>query len=360
MLKKQGAPDAFDTPIPGDDLEATIPGAEYEPTAPIQAPQRQTFRHRSPVLTNTFSAIKGMQAAILQFAETAAASDITSMQGVGTGKQEGNKGEYLGGSNPFGDFLARYTQAVPSQSGQQYVNTDVGSEHRGDAGAIQDTNLRGIINTLKQIGTPGKETTPDGIWKQRTDNALWQISKLMMTVQHLSKSMNIPIKGIDEIVDAFTKALPKRYTEIDESNKAELANHLTDLIHQMTAMFSSFRSSVLQDKDLSQYIAQEKPFAQYKQRVGNVDVLNPEEKKIYSNMAGNPVQGLQLAKQPISLYDLSSKETFDQLMQRINRNPKDPKQVQAALTELARALGGNVPPEHTSQEINVPADQLGY
>lgn len=290
-----------------------------------------------PPLSSSFSSIKELQQAIIEFANVASASDVTSMKGNQEGQEQGASGEYLGGSDPFGNFLAQHVKSAPG-SADQYVNTDLDSKQRGKT-EIEDTNLRGIINDIKTIGSPGKDKAPDGIWKQRTQHALQQILKLMMTIKNMATTMNIPIEGLDKTVDSFAKNVPESYTSISDMDKGKLAPTLTAELKELSSLFSAFRTHVLSDKDLSPYINQKKSFVSYQKGAQDGrSTLNEDEKKIFT---GNvPIPEVQLAKSSVSLYDLDNMTNFSRLMQRSGRNPKDPAQVKNTLAELSRALGG--------------------
>src|ERR1700722_17420833 len=120
------AENGFDLPaIPQEEGRASSPAPSAAPAAPASSPR-----------PGSFSAVKKLQQAILSFAEVASASDVTSMQGNQSGKQEGASGEYLGGSDPFGDFVAQHIRGAGQ--GGQYVNTDVSSQDRERMG-IEDT-----------------------------------------------------------------------------------------------------------------------------------------------------------------------------------------------------------------------------
>src|SRR5665213_843989 len=86
-----GASGDFGLPeIPSDD----VPAQEHQRphTVPVQSRQNRTPFSGS----SGFESIKTLQQAIIEFANVASASDITSMKGNQEGKQEGAN-EYLGG-----------------------------------------------------------------------------------------------------------------------------------------------------------------------------------------------------------------------------------------------------------------------
>jgi hypothetical protein len=217
---------------------------------------------------------------------------------------------------------------------------------------IEDTGLRGIIDTIKRIGTPGKEHAPDGVWKQRTNNALWQIAKVMETIDRLATAMQVPLEGLGKLISSFQQALPKDYTDLDAQAKAQLAPELTEMIEQMTASFDQFKGSVLSNKHLRKYIDQQKPFAQYQQKTqSGTNLLSPEEKQLYVSNVNAAIPNLRLGKTPVSLVDLESMDNFKMLMQKAGLNTNDPVALQSALSQIAQGLGiATSPTEQTQQQ----------
>jgi hypothetical protein len=328
------APAASPAPVATGDEVPTLSHPRRNRQNQVQQPSGGTTS------SSSFASIKQLQQAILNFANVASSSDVTSMTGNQAGKQESSSGEYLGGSDPFGDFVASHIKEAPtSGQAQQYLNTDVASPDRSRMG-IEDTGLRGIIDTLKRIGTPGKENAPDGVWKQRTNNALWQIAKVMVTIDNLSTAMQVPLEGLGKLVAAFQQAIPKVYTDIDDQAKAQLAPELTKMVEQMTEFFGQFKNSVLSNKHLRKYIDQQKPFVQYQQKTqSGTNALSPEEKQLYVSNVNTPIPNLQLGKTPVSLVDLESMDNFKTLMQKAGLNTNDPVALQSALSQIAQGLG---------------------
>lgn len=326
---------------------------------PRRSREEQTLQTQQPINraapSSSFSSIKQLQQAILHFANAASSSDITSMTGNQSGKQENSSsGEYLGGSDPFGDFVASHIKQAPGQA-QQYLNTDVASPDRARMG-IEDTGLRGIIDTIKRIGTPGKEHAPDGVWKQRTNNALQQIAKVMAAIGQLSMALKVPLEGIEKLVASFQQAIPKNYTDIDDQAKAQLAPELTKMIEQMTEFFGQFKNAVLSNKHLRQYIDQQKPFAQYQQKTqAGTNLLSPEEKQLYVSNVNTTIPNLSLGKTPVSLVDLESMDNFKMLMQKAGLKTDDPASLQSALSQIARGLGIAASPTEQTQQRTAEA-----
>lgn len=312
------------------------------PTAPVatQAP--------SAGVSSSVAAVKEMQKSILEFANVASSSDVTSMRGNQTGKQQAGQ-EYLGGSDPFGDFLATSVRES-SPTGQQYLNVDVKSPNRSNTG-IEDTGLRGIIDTIKRIGTPGSQGTEksvDGVWGERTNNALKNISALANAMLHLANDMGISMPGLtDSTVETFNKYVPEKTSDLTENKKTAIAQALTKQIQNLSKVFGYFRKTVLENKQYRSYIDQNKSFIQYKQREETKDgraTLSDQEKKMTAGVSTTGIPDVRFsnvkneANNWVSLNDLNNMDSFSQLMSRLGRDPKDTIQVKNTLNEITQAL----------------------
>ena len=278
----------------------------------------------------TSSAIKKMQAAILHFAEVASSSDVTNMKDSGSG------------SDPFGNFLAeRIGQSDDRpEANQQWVHTDLKQPQRSTTG-IADSSLRGLIDDLRRVGTPGKENQPDGIWKGRTDHALKNIRLIVSELLSLSQDMQVPIPGLDEkSVEELKGSFYNEYTKIPPGKADEMANNLTPQINNFANVFASFKKTVLSNPAYKKYIDQNKSFVQYQQRAqSGDDTLTPEENKLYGSNVNAHVPNIMLGKSPVTLVDLNSMDNFKSLMTRAGLKPEDKSAVQNALNEIAKGLG---------------------
>lgn len=329
------APNA--APSSGGGLNSFMPGKDQAPSGsnPFMSGQQAAPGHYD---TN---AIKKMQLAILHFADVASSSDVTSMHGNQTGqKQQGE--EYLGGSDPFGNFLASRIGEDDNRApeNQQWVHTDLKQPQRSTTG-IEDSSLRGMIDDLRRIGTPGKENQPDGVWKSRTDHALKNIRLIVSELLHLSNDMGISVPGLDEkSVETLKGSFYDNYTKIPPGKAVEMADFLTPQINNFAKVFSNFKKTVLENPGYRKYIDQKKSFVQYQQRPQSGDeLLTSEENKIYATNVNVHIPNMQLAKSPVTLVDLKSMENFKSLMTRAGLDPNDKTAVQNALNEIAKGLG---------------------
>lgn len=314
------------------------------------------------------AAVKEMQKAILDFANTAAANDVTDLQGNQKGQMYGeqsrlgpqdmpasrdlsapedNQKEYLGGSDPFGNFLTQQ-YIGKSDAGRQYLNVDVaGNKNRQDH-SMQDLNFRGVIDSIKRIGTPGSvgtEKSVDGIWQVRTNNALKNIYAIADGLVHFAKDMTLAIPGYGEKeLASFAALIPKEYTDVKPEERAQRAKDLTSHIKAVTGYFESFKNAVLNNKRLRAFIDQRKSFVQIPQTKASKPALDEKESKTLSTFQMQAIPGVQLPfiKEPkqnwISLKELSDLDSFKGFMSRVGRNPNNQAELKSTLDEVNKAL----------------------
>lgn len=350
------------------------PGGPARQKAPTESPSGAA----SGVSSSSLPAVKKMQQAILNFASVAASTDVTSMTGNQTGQMEveqdrsvniapvteenpyekpGSKKEYLGGSDPFGDFIVQQFVAN-DPAGRQYLNIDVTGTPERENALIEKTNLRGLIDTISRVGSPGVgggEKSVDGIWKNRTDNALKGISVLTKGMLDFANALKVETQYQAKNLEQFNSALPKPdYTALEGTSDIIkrsdwLASHITNLI---TPFFQELKAKILNNKEHRQYIDQKKPFVSYKQQPKKSvkEILTPQELAGFTNnqMLGIPQVGFSGVSQNanwISLKELSDLDSFKGFMKRIGKgkeaeNPAEVKKMlDAVSTQLSSKAG---------------------
>jgi len=316
------------------------------------------------VSSSSLPAVKKMQQAILNFASVAASTDVTSMTGNQTGQMEGgvsekpgSKKEYLGGSDPFGDFIVQQFVAN-DPAGRQYLNIDVTGTPERENASIEKTNLRGLIDTISRVGSPGVgggEKSVDGVWKNRTDNTLKGISVLTKGMLDFASALKVQTQYQEKNLEQFNSALPKPdYTALEGTSDIIkrsdwLASHITNLI---TPFFQELKAKILNNKEHRQYIDQKKPFVSYKQQPKKSvkEILTPQELAGFTNnqILGIPQVGFSGVSQNanwISLKELSDLDSFKGFMKRIGKgkeaeNPAEVKKMlDAVSTQLSSKAG---------------------
>jgi hypothetical protein len=318
--------------------KSETPSKSYKPTGSVQRP-----------LSYSVPAVKEMQIAMLNFATAASAADMTSMTGDDQGQQYGNQSrdipyaggidrqdpethdtEYLGGTNPVGNFIVQNYLPKDIVSGKQYVNVDVVGDKNRRNMSMQPGNLRGIIDSIKRIGTPGSSQTEksvDGIWKERTNNALHLIEKLVSAMLKFTQDMKIQVKGAENI-QSFSKLIPNSYTDLkSQEDMKQRALALTPFIQEFTVFFQNLKPAVFNNRKIQPYIEQKTPFAQYQK------VILPTGSARFTKLPG-----VQLSFDPknvgVSLEDLSTMDKFKEYLGRFGVDAKDPANLKAKLDEI--------------------------
>ena len=291
---------------------------------------------------SSIPAVKEMQKAILNIANIISSTDVTSMSGNQDAQMKGPQSrslgkevpggpavfpgteqdkEYLGGSDPFGNFIVQ-NFFPPNTSSKQFVNVDVKGGTERTEQSIAPTNLRGIIDTIKRIGTPGTAATEksvDGIWKERTNNALHLIKDLVIAMYKFTAAMHIPVQGLEKF-GAYVKAIPEKYTDMKSQDEITAkANEITPLLNNLSVFFTNFKSQILENKKLRESIDQKKPFASYnKRQFKNDDIAQLsllELPGIKFDWIQNPTQNY------ITLKELSGIDEFKKFIERAGMSP---------------------------------------
>lgn len=286
----------------------------------------------------SLAAVKEMQQAILDFVGVAASTDITSMTGNQQGQQYGQQTraipstsmekdegemkaihdskddkEYLGGSDPFGNFLVQhYVKGDPV--GRQYLNVDVsGNKARSDA-SIENLNIRGLLDSMKRIGTPGLEKKTDGIWQVRTNNALKNIFALTSGMLKFAQAMKLQVGGYTEdALKDFASKIPQSYTDLKTPNDvAEAAKQITPHIKAITKFFESLKTAVFNKPELRKFIDQKEAFVSYKKKIKIPDTM---QHKMLPNIRFDWIKDPN--QNYILLSELSSINAFKEFLSRV-------------------------------------------
>ena len=343
----------------GDDIPAapsnTLAKPEIDiapaPAKSLARPQAHSHQNYAPNAGN--SAIKQMQQAIIDFANIAADSDITSMTGGNTGNQYAtqtvndlpsgqNPNVAINGTDAFGKFLVNNYVNPSAATGANYLNTDVsGQQNRADnSGDVN--NLRNMINTMKHLGSPGKngETTPDGIWKGRTDNALQDMAKMGLAIVGLAKDMNIKLTTFNEqSAKNLEQVASYSYTKTDDATKEQIAVKIIPVIKALGEAFKSFKQNILTNKKYLPLINQSAPIVSY-DKANSIEPTTEDDTKLINNEYARVIEPFKDAKQNWALLsELKDKASFDGLMKRLGRDPANAAQAQQTLNEISAALG---------------------
>ena len=228
------------------------------------------------------------------------------------------------------NFLLNNFLGSSTPIGQQYLNVDVAGQKNRENAGIDDVSLKGIIDSIKRVGTPGSENKPDGVWKTRTNNAIKNIYALTYAIFNAAKTMNLTLPNLDEgKLNEFKALVPQKYTDVPANEIGDRAGKLAETINSMSQVFSSFQKFVLENKQYSQYINQQAAFTKYEKRKENKngnDVLDKDEQAIRSSYT-KPIH-VQFSNVRdgrlnwFNLSDLENMNTLAALMQKIGEIQK--------------------------------------
>lgn len=199
--------------------------------------------------------------------------------------------ERSGGTNPVGHFLMN--NYVKTQ-GHQYATVDMieeqGRETQG-IGSIEAKDLRGLVATIKQLGTPGPivppkpgdkkpvgrgENVPDGIWDIRTNNSLKNIAALIGGVLNFTKDIGKTIQGYNQgDLNEFVQFIPKDPDTISKEDKETIAADYLQHINAMTKFYENFKTQVLENQSYKKLMTQQDAFSVIKM---DSEKVKPTEK----------------------------------------------------------------------------------
>lgn len=304
---------------------------------PIVVPPTTTITSTKSSLAN--QEVKEMQKAILEFANVASETDVTSLPGQKSGLQYGNQSrslnpksdlevnengsysdttsqdkEFLGGSDPFGKFLVKQYINPKDIVGRQYTNVDVAGEKPRESASMENASLRGIIDSIKRIGAPGSnsEKSVDGIWKNRTNNALKNIFALTSAMFSFVKDMNVNIPEADPKILDIKTLIPNNWTDLKtQQNASSVASKITPYIKQITKFFEALKTVVFKNPALLPYIDQTKSFESYDKVAVPVDMVDA---KVPLSFIANKDNAY------ITLRELSDKDSFNSFLQRLGKD----------------------------------------
>lgn len=366
IVKTAGKPPA----PPKGYVPSSAPAGAPRSIRPIPAPpgSTPTVPASGRVQPQGSASIKEMQKAILNFATKASETSTTNLQGKG--REEGDQvidtpnpnfdstkpesvdnpkkiksNNHLGGTDPFGNFLVKNYLGNEDPVGKQYLNVDVAGNKNRESNTIDDTSLKGIIDTIKRIGTPGTmgtEKAADGVWETRTNNALKNIYAVAYAMFHAATDMELNINGLsEEKLEQFKKLVPMNFSDLSVAQKPEVSKQLTGLINDMATIFDSFKKFVLKNNKYTKYIEQDKSFVAYKQKPQSGSaLLDEKENAVYRANMTSPIPGVKVGNVDVTLADLENITYFKMMMTRAGKNGNDPAELAKTVVEVSKALSG--------------------
>lgn len=349
-----------------------------KPVGPPVAPATPTGTAKPPVpgsATRNLASpivpvVQEMQKAILHLADVASATDVTSMKGNQEGNQTGEQAmlgpedkpqsrnlntsedpsrlKHLGGSDAFGKFILQNFIPKGGFISTQYLNTDVVGNAKRQNASMNPSNLRGIIDTMRRVGSPNikGEHTVDGLWQTRTNNALHVVGDLTEAMCKFVNSMGLNKSVIGyslDYLEYFRKLVPAAYTDLKSSEDiADRATKLLPHLNAITSFFESLNKNIINNPEIREYIDQKKSFDKYEQMV-TPTTSAPENNILKGKIKWNtnPIEN------SINIKDLNSLDNFKKYIIRATGyegNITENRVIKSYLDDLSKLLnGGNKP-----------------
>ena len=340
MVKKIAAPPA---PPPG-----YVPVALSNPAAPI-APIQQTHNKFMPTAPNR--AVKEMQTAIIDLYNS---FQYYPMFHKDPNYREGNTKEYAEsyehGSDPFLTFLLnRYINKSPvaGQDAAKYSNKS------------KPNNLIKLVDSLKNIGkqtVSNEVSAPDGVWAQKTTDALNSVYSITQGMLGLMNKLNIKSSNYSE------ESLNELKKLISKTNNSQAAQAITKNIADIKKLVGDFMANMDRERgQFSAYVRQEKPFeAHFGNKAVEYNAKDNQTFDILNNSASitlfNIPQDIATGQGqiPLVVENLFSKQTFDDFIKenKITVNGQDPTQNVEARNELLN----NIEQQIKAMNVTPPSD----
>lgn len=310
---------------------AQIPDvSQYEVQGLPDVSQYEVSPSRVPGLdaspqSSAFKSVKEMQMAILTFANVLSSHPVMSMQDTGTQERQRARGEKdtLGGTRAFGRFLVDQYINNENVVGNQFVNVGLEEPLRSDT-AISNRDLKGIIDTIRRIGSPGtSEHKADGIWQTRTNNALKQIYAVGAGLLHFAKDAHIQITGFtDDKLKEFGLSIPAAYTDLKKDEIDSRAQELTKYIDALGVLYTKFEDAVLDRPAFKEIINQDKPIVDHSKN--HQEELSAEDKGLLEANRDAAIPGVNINGKPVRLADIESTTAFTTFLKSANVDMSKP------------------------------------
>lgn len=286
-------------------------------SVPTSAPERSGDVSSSPVAK--------MQQALVNLGTVMSQNYLSKLE---------TKNQPRGDSDPFGNFLVNQYINNEDVVGKQFVHAKNVHEPTRSNTAMENKGLRGVVDTIGVIGTPGHERAADGIWKTRTNNSLKQTAAVAASLVRLQADMNLNLSGYDndDLKELYAN-VPDNYTELGNTAN-ERAKILTNNINKLSAFYTNFEKAVLNNDKYRPLITQQKAFKTY----GKGEELSKEENDFFETNKNQPIPNANFNGKPITLAAIYSPEAFKQFLLNNNLQGNKPAIYNKYLDEVKKAI----------------------
>jgi hypothetical protein len=286
----------------------TSPSGPVMPSGSGGAPATTSETEVAVTPAAAASAVKSMQQAIREFADTVTDYDI-EFQNV-----SGKRVQVIKADDPrkdFNDFIAERGSEIESEE----WDPDPTATARGQKRATERIQLQTVINTLRRMGSAVNEKRPDGIWDFRTQNSIRTVLALTDSIIRIADDYNL----YNKISSYFTTAnlqslkslIPADYQKLTNQEKNNKAKQIEPLVKKATTLYKNFQKIILDNPVYKQYISGTSPLmtaqsgapdpGQIPEDLKNVD-LDEEYISNFQITAPNGIKQWIMQKVPLSTF----------------------------------------------------------
>jgi hypothetical protein len=204
------------------------------------------------------NAVKSMQEAIQKFADAVTAYNLETVPVPGVKNKFVRQVKKDDTRKDFNDFIAERGSSIKTEEWDPDPKaTSIPSKRPTDR--IQ---LDVVIDLLKRTGSSFSEKKPDGIWDQRTQNAIktvWALTDSFIRIaDDYGLSTQIRETFSPEDFRALVSAIPKgdlsEISKMPPAEKEKKAKILTPLVRKATNLYNSFQKIILNNPIYRNYI----------------------------------------------------------------------------------------------------------
>ncbi len=213
------------------------------------------------------NAIKEMQKAIGKFADAVVNYDIeTVFENVGGNKvpKKDKSGNFVtqvkkeDDRKDFNDFIAERGSSIKTEEWDPDPTRRTISEKRPTDRIELDT----VLNLLKRTGSQFSETNPDGIWNERTQNAIKTVWALTDSFLNIAEDYGVydriqstfSFKDLNTLKSNIPTGSLEDVTKLPPAQKENKAKVLTPLVKKATNLYNQFKEIILKNPIHQNYI----------------------------------------------------------------------------------------------------------
>lgn len=160
--------------------------------------------------------------------------------------------------DPFMNFLVTSYMSQSPIKGKQTAKANIDAQTQMGT-ATESDNFKEVLNSISHIGSATAAQKPDGIWGEKTNNALKQVYALGHMLLQTQRTMQLKTDYKDDDLAKFAKFIPEHSNDFDLNLKLRIAPFIVQDIGKLKSLYDSFKQQVLDNPARSALITGTKP-----------------------------------------------------------------------------------------------------